>query len=129
MEGLSYMERPHFWTQDVSTKKIRVAILVAVLLVLFFQFLWIMSLNELYGLLSGSMVGLTQQDVHNQLGAPNVMFGGEERVRPMRGFRPYPSEAAPVGGKVLVYCGVMHCSYVYFGPDNRVKATFLAHRF
>lgn len=78
--------------------------------------------------MSGSTAGLTEQDVRNHLGKPDLIIQ-QGRVRPVRGFEPEPSESVPPGGKVLIYRRIAHCAYVYVDRNDRVAFTFLAHRF
>ncbi len=115
-------------TRPSKVSTTRVVILIAIVVVLLLQGAWIASLNELYGLLSGSVVGLSERDVRNLIGEP-VSVVRQGAVQPIPAYQPEPSAGAPTGGKILVYKRFRYVAYVYISSDERVESSFVAHRF
>lgn len=121
------MTRTPLLARPLSDRKLRGAIFVVVLLILVAQWVWIATLSELYGLLSGASVGLNEVAVRSLLGEPaSVVTNGTPHIL---GFYPVPSEKAQRGGKVIIYQRYRYCAYVYVDRTGRVTATFIARRF
>lgn len=116
------------WKMLTSSRSLRFAFFVIIVLAIAVQIIWSASLSELYNLLSGSTVGLNEKDVRFYLGKPTLI---EERgaVFVFKDYHPIPTDKINAGEKVLIYKKIRYCAYVYIDRNDHVRCNFIARRF